>query len=399
MTDQDFDYRAFFHSAPGLYLVLDVGFRIVTATDSYCHATLTERDVIIGRELFEVFPDNPGNPSADGVRNLRESLERVLQTRRRDAMAVQRYDIRRQDGGFEERHWSPMNVPILDESGAVRWIVHRVRDVTQALRDSETIESQRRLAAEQDNVIAALRAANRELADRDRAPGDTGRLARLDTIALMTSAIAHDMSQPLASAMNYLSAFRRTTKQAGAVTLPLQYVEKAEQQLKRAADIVRGLRSYIAGEKTPCRPESLSEMIRNAGELCEVVFRLRRTEIEYEFDESLPPVFVDRTQIVQVLVNIFNNAAQAMQDRPQRKIHVRTRRVGTELEVDIADTGPGIAPEMMEEVFKPFHSDNKKGLGLGLAICREIMQSHDGALCVRSNEPGGAVFCLTLPPA
>src|SRR5581483_1422507 len=110
MADAEPDFRALFESAPGLYLVLTPELTIVGASDAYLRATMTERAAILGRHLFDVFPDNPDDPGADGVGNLRASLERVLASRAADVMAVQKYDIRRPEsegGGFETRYWSP----------------------------------------------------------------------------------------------------------------------------------------------------------------------------------------------------------------------------------------------------------------------------------------------------
>jgi PAS domain S-box-containing protein len=131
------DFRTLFEAAPNLYLVLSPDLTIVAASDAYCHATKTERAAILGRGLFEVFPDNPDDPAATGVGNLRASLTRVLHFRRPDAMAVQKYDIRRpveEGGGFEERYWAPLNSPVLNEAGEVTWIIHRVEDVTEMVR-------------------------------------------------------------------------------------------------------------------------------------------------------------------------------------------------------------------------------------------------------------------------
>ncbi len=130
------DYKRLFDGAPALLLVLgtDPGFTIVDASDAYLRATHTQRESIVGRRLFDVFPDNPADPAATGVAHLRASLERVLAGRRADTMAVQKYDVRRPDsegGGFEERHWSPVNSPVLSDTGEVLWIVHRVDDVTE----------------------------------------------------------------------------------------------------------------------------------------------------------------------------------------------------------------------------------------------------------------------------
>jgi signal transduction histidine kinase/ActR/RegA family two-component response regulator len=130
------DFRCLFESAPGCYLALSPDLTIIAVSDAYLQATMTRRDDIVGRCLFEVFPDNPDDPAADGVRNLRASLERVLAHRRPDRMAIQKYDIRRPEsegGGFEERHWSPMNTPVLDDSGAVTSILHSAEDVTSVV--------------------------------------------------------------------------------------------------------------------------------------------------------------------------------------------------------------------------------------------------------------------------
>lgn len=131
------DYRALFQEAPGLYLVLAPDLTIVAASTAYLRATMTTREEILGRGLFDVFPDNPADPAATGVENLRASLRRVLETRKPHAMAVQKYDIRRppsEGGGFEERFWSPLNTPVLDGDGNVRYIIHRVEDVTALVR-------------------------------------------------------------------------------------------------------------------------------------------------------------------------------------------------------------------------------------------------------------------------
>jgi PAS domain S-box-containing protein len=158
------DFRALFQSAPSKYLVLTRDLIIVAASDAYLLATLTERHEIIGRRLFEVFPDNPDDPAATGVNNLRTSLDRVLRTRRPDAMAVQKYDIRRRDGSFEERYWSPLNAPVVNDDNEVEWIIHRVEDVTELAKLKSEGAERDRFAIEQQGIINQLRAANDELA-------------------------------------------------------------------------------------------------------------------------------------------------------------------------------------------------------------------------------------------
>ncbi|TWI51448.1 PAS domain S-box-containing protein [Pseudoduganella flava] len=130
------DFGAVFGALPAPYLLLAPDFTIVAVNDAYLRATRTERAAIVGRNVFDVFPDDPSNPNATGAANLRASLLRVLETRAPDTMAVQRYDIELpgQPGTFEERHWSPINTPVFDRHGALAYIVHHVEDVTPAVQ-------------------------------------------------------------------------------------------------------------------------------------------------------------------------------------------------------------------------------------------------------------------------
>jgi PAS domain S-box-containing protein len=183
------DFRVLFESVPGPYLVLAADLTIVAVSDAYLRVTMTERDQILGRRWFEVFPDNPDDPSEDSLRNLSASLDRVLQNRTADAIPVQRFDIRRphsEGGGFEERYWSPVNSPVLDADGQIAYIIHRVEDVTEFVRLKQVGTEQHRLtdelrmqvgkmeaeiflrAQELDEANRQLRAANEEMAQLDR---------------------------------------------------------------------------------------------------------------------------------------------------------------------------------------------------------------------------------------
>ena len=160
------DFRSLFECVPGLYLALTPDLKIVAVSDAYLRATMTVRDQIVGRGIFDVFPDNPDDPGASGVQNLRASLDRALRHKRADDMAIQKYDIRRPDadgGGFEERHWSPVNSPVLGADSEVRYIIHRVEDVTefvklqQAGRERDRESQAYRIRAEQMESEVFLR--------------------------------------------------------------------------------------------------------------------------------------------------------------------------------------------------------------------------------------------------
>lgn len=145
------DVRAVFESAPDAYLLLAPDpprFTMLAANEARLRATGTHRDEIIGRALFEAFPDNPSDPGATGVRNLRASLQEVLRTKKPHRMALQKYDIRTSTGEFEERYWEPLNSPVLDEHGNVLYIIHRVEDVTDQLRADQRLKALESVAEE-----------------------------------------------------------------------------------------------------------------------------------------------------------------------------------------------------------------------------------------------------------
>jgi signal transduction histidine kinase/ActR/RegA family two-component response regulator len=167
------DFQALFEAAPGLFLVLTPDLRIVAVSSAYLHATMTAREDIIGLGIFEVFPDNPDDPTASGVRNLRDSLHRVLATREPDTMPVQKYDVRRPgDGGFEVRYWSPLNTPVLDSNCAVSYIIHRVEDVTEFIRikqaNRDTEEQRQALATRAEAMEAEVYLRSQEVAEANR---------------------------------------------------------------------------------------------------------------------------------------------------------------------------------------------------------------------------------------
>jgi len=143
------DYQELFENTPNAYLVVTPDLTIVAVNEAYLRAVKAVRESLLGRYIFDVFPDNPSDPGATGVRNLRASLERVLATRAPDIMAVQKYDIRtRETGDFEERFWSPRNMPVLTAEGQVRFIVHHVEDVTEFVRLSRQREREWEVNAE-----------------------------------------------------------------------------------------------------------------------------------------------------------------------------------------------------------------------------------------------------------
>jgi PAS domain S-box-containing protein len=151
------DFQTLFQSAPGLYLVLAPDLTIVAVSDAYAHATMTIREEILGRYVFDVFPDNPDDPKTKGVSKVRASFERVLKWKVADMMPIQKYDIRKPEaegGAFEERYWSPGNWPVFGPDREIAYILHRVEDVTETVRLKQT-------GIEQQALVNELRAEDR----------------------------------------------------------------------------------------------------------------------------------------------------------------------------------------------------------------------------------------------
>jgi PAS domain S-box-containing protein len=142
------DIQQIFESLPDLYLILDPDFTIVAASDSYLKATMVKREDILGKKVFDVFPQNENDTTSNSLNNVKSSFERVLKNKKSDPMAVQRYDIRQpkfQGGEFEKRYWSPINIPLIGENNTVKYIIHRVEDVTDFIQLKKSDHEQKQL--------------------------------------------------------------------------------------------------------------------------------------------------------------------------------------------------------------------------------------------------------------
>jgi PAS domain S-box-containing protein len=392
-------FRALFESLPGRYLVLAPDFTIVAASDAYLAATMTSREQIVGRDLFAVFPDNPDDTTATGTSNLRASLGRVLATGAADTMPVQRYDVRGADGTFEERHWSPVNSPVLGADKKIEYIIHRVEDVTVfVLGKAETGEASARMVADvQREQLAAemlvhsqaLGAANQQLH------------ALNEELESFSYSISHDLRAPL----RHIAGFAEMLAAHAEGSLDdkgRRYLDTITESAGRMGQLIDDLLMFSRTGR--------SELRRQDVRLDELVAAVREG-LKGDLDGrsvdwavgSLPVVQGDASMLRQVFVNLLGNAVKYTRGQPQARIAISSHVVERdEVEVLIEDNGAGFdmkyAPKLFG-VFQRLHSAAEfEGTGVGLAIVRRILQRHGGQIRAESEGPGkGARFYFTLP--
>jgi signal transduction histidine kinase/DNA-binding response OmpR family regulator len=414
------DFQALFQSAPGLYLVLAPDLAILAVTDAYLHATMTKREDILGRGVFDVFPDNPNDPSATGVRNLRTSLQRVLQDKTSDAMAVQKYDIRKPEsegGGFEERYWSPVNSPVLGPDGKVLYIIHRVEDVTGFMRlkqqglAQEKIAEELRTHAGQMEVEVYQRAAEVQEANRRleatnqellRAKEEAERGSRFKDQFLST--MSHELRTPLNAVLGFSDLL------ADASYGPLndrqrRYVEHIHTGGKHLLSLISDILDLSKIEAG--RMELTNESLRVEsifGEVLSVMRPLADKKSQSLSKNSQPGLVVraDSVRFKQVLMNLLGNAIKFTPK--DGSIELGAHLAGGRVRVEVRDNGPGIPPAEQKRIFEAFYrlrESGKKteGTGLGLAITHRLVELHGGELTLDSELGKGSCFYFSLPVA
>jgi two-component system, LuxR family, sensor kinase FixL len=224
-------------------------------------------------------------------------------------------------------------------------------------------------------------------------------VSRLTEMGQMASALAHEVNQPLTAATNYLEAGRRVLARAdaAAVARAAGIIENASAQVVRAAAIIHRLREFVRKGEGERRPEALGRLVEEAIALALVGAPNARAKIDLCIAPELPELPVDRVQIEQVVVNLVRNAIEAMDGGAHQQLTVTAASGAGSVEISVADTGPGIAPEVAERLFQPFVTSKPNGMGVGLSICRSIIEAHGGALVAQPNPAGGAIFRFSLP--
>lgn len=316
---------------------------------------------LLGRPIFDFVP-------AEETDQLRSCLAEASARTRAPAAFTHRFLTRGQHWLWLETRFRAVSADLLGGTPAVVGVSRRFGDAPAEPRD-DTLDRQ-------------------------------AHLARVTAVAEMAGGLAHELAQPLAAVSMYLQAALRQLPAGGADPTELrETLQRAGAQTQFASDVVRRYRRMLR-RSTPERvPADVNELLREAVALCRPHLREHGVAVEWQLTQDLPPVTVDRVQIEQVLINLLRNAADAMGQTPQgqRLLNLSTTPARGEVWVSVRDSGPGLPPDMLDDLVRPFRTTKPHGLGLGLPLSDAIVRAHGGRLWANPNPDRGTTFSFALP--
>ena len=434
------DFRLLFESVPGPCLVLTPRFTIVAVSDAYLRATMTVREEILGKNVFDVFPDNPNDPGATGVRQLRASLETVIGTRRPDQMAFQKYDIRRPEaegGEFEERFWSPLNSPVIGPAGEVLYIIHRVEDVTEFVRLQRAAgdKANPELAALYEQISTLMAQADHDLRDPAASPKPepsqrlgveemlrrVGELItghkrleeelrqsqKMEAVGQLAGGIAHDFNNVLNVIIGYSKLLLQKLPAADRAHRQVEEICKAGE---RAAGLTQQLLAFSRKQVLQPRIVNFGDILREMDTMVRRVIG-EHIQVNTTLEDDLAHVKIDPTQVQQVILNLVVNARDAMPDGGKLTLElsnaeldasyaaIRDMSPGRYVMLAVSDNGCGMTPEVRQRAFEPFFTTKGlgSGTGLGLATVYGIIRQSGGHIWLYSEPGAGTTFKVFFP--
>lgn len=303
-----------------------------------------------------------------------------------DQSKIKKVFTRRREGANNK----PIVYRIKRKEGEYRWFESNIRVIFD----------------EQTRIISEIQLASRDITDRvlDKKARLRGQqlahVFRLSTMEEMASGMAHEISQPLAAIVNYTRGCVRHLQNSDYDRDQLRNVmEKAVVQAERAGEIVQRLKNFFCkGQlvKTPCK---MNNVVRETVTLIKNELTISKTKIDFNFDKDIPFIFIDKIQIQQVLLNLMQNAIEAMQEShiKEKRIHIQTKSVYEQIEITLNDTGPGFSKEIINKAFMAFFTTKAHGRGMGLAICRSIIEAHGGQFTINPNTSSNSWIRFSLP--
>jgi two-component system, LuxR family, sensor kinase FixL len=325
----------------------------------YSAAEMIEKNV-------KMLTPSPYRESHDGY------IEQYLRTGQRRIIGIGRVVVgERKDGST-----FPMELAVGEMRSSDRhFFTGFIRDITQRQ------QSEARLQELQSEVI---------------------HISRLTAMGQMASALAHELNQPLLAIVGYMKGSRRLLESGAEDRSGVlrDAMDKAGDQALRAGQIIRRLREFVGRGDSERRVESVKRLIEEASALALVGTKDQGVRVRFQFDPAVDLVLVDKVQIQQVLLNLLRNAVEAMEASQRRELVISTAAGDDDMvAVSVADTGSGIAPELMSQLFQPFVTNKRHGMGVGLSICRTIVEAHGGQITVEPNPGGGTIFRFTVRAA
>ena len=316
----------------------------------------------IGQNIKTLMP-SPYRENHDGY------LQRYMKTGERRIIGIGRVVVgQRKDGST-----FPMELAVGEmKSGDQRFFTGFIRDLT------ERQQTEARLQELQSELV---------------------HISRLTAMGEMASTLAHELNQPLSAIANYLKGSRRLLEGASdeKSAAMRDALDKAADQAMRAGHIIRRLRDFVARGESERRVESITKLVEEASALALVGVKDLGIRVQFQFNPEIDLVIADRVQVQQVVLNLIRNAMDAMETSQTRDLIVAIAPAdGGQVRISVTDSGSGISPEIAEQLFQPFITTKRHGMGVGLSISRAIVEAHNGRIWVEPNPTGGTIFHFTL---
>jgi signal transduction histidine kinase len=411
------DYKKIFDQTSSPYLLLEPDppdFSIIDANHSYLEATMTIKEEIIGKSIFDVFSDNPSEQVATVLKHLRKSLYRVVQEKVVDIMAVQKYEISRPEGRIEVRWWSPINSPVISDKGNLYCIIHQVVDVTNYMKrqyfegNMFSLSETETKSVETEVVTSRLRLkdANLQLMSAKEIINSLYQNCEKERLKLersnkgfeqFTLLVSHDLQEPLRAIKNYLTDFvHNFSNQLKEVKLDNihEAIAGADRLQMLILDLLRFSR-FTSGKQTFIQV-SVQDIVEMATENLYDAIAESKAKIILE---TMPVIYADKSQMIILFQNLISNAIKYQRGTPE--IHISARQENDNWIFSISDNGIGIEAKHFETIFlmfqRLFTQEDYPGTGVGLALCKRIVENHGGRIWVNSKVNEGSTFYFSIP--